>query len=241
MSTLLLRFGAPLQSWGSSSLYDRRESDAMPTKSGVIGLLAAALGRRRNESLEDLNALRFGVRIDLRGERINDFQITHMGEKLNANISNRVYLSDALFLIGLGSEDESFLAEIDQAVNHPAFPLFLGRRSCPPSMPFNLGIRDCELYDALYKEPWMVPGWRREELFRFEKEVRLRIIMDAEDGVTKKDLPVSFSPYKRQYRYRYVKEMPAKVIQKPLPVDAEQKKDAARSVYMEHDPMKELR
>ena len=42
--TLLLRLGAPLQSWGSESMYDRRETDMMPTKSGVIGMLAAALG-----------------------------------------------------------------------------------------------------------------------------------------------------------------------------------------------------
>ena len=52
--TLLLRLSAPLQSWGSGSVYDNRETDDMPTKSGVTGILAAALGRKRGESLEDL-------------------------------------------------------------------------------------------------------------------------------------------------------------------------------------------
>ena len=60
--TLLLRLSAPLQSWGSESVYDNRETDDMPTKSGVIGMLAAALGRKRSDSLEDLVKLKFGVR-----------------------------------------------------------------------------------------------------------------------------------------------------------------------------------
>ena len=63
--TLLLRLSAPLQSWGSESVYDNRETDYMPTKSGVTGMLAAALGRKRGEPLDDLSRLRFGVRVDL--------------------------------------------------------------------------------------------------------------------------------------------------------------------------------
>ena len=93
--TWLLRLSAPLQSWGSESVYDNRETDYMPTKSGVIGMIAAALGRKRDAMLDDLANLRFGVRIDCQGVRLHDFQITQMGEKLNANLSNRVYLSDA--------------------------------------------------------------------------------------------------------------------------------------------------
>lgn len=65
-----------MQSWGSESMYDNRETDSMPTKSGVIGIIAAALGMKRNESLEELQSLGFGVRIDLQGIKLNDFQIT---------------------------------------------------------------------------------------------------------------------------------------------------------------------
>ena len=229
MSTLLLRLGAPLQSWGSSSVYDRRETDDMPTKSGVIGLLAAAFGRKRGEPLDDLNDLKFGVRVDIPGIRMNDFQITDMGEKLNKNISNRVYLSDALFLVGLSTENESFLEEVNQAIQNPKFPLFLGRRSCPPTMPLNLGIREADLYEALCNEPWLAPEWRRKTLFRNMEEIQLRIVMDAAEdhGAIKKDVPVSFSPYKREYRYRYIREMKAKTIKK-------------ESAEVEHDPMKEL-
>ena len=67
MSTLLLRLAAPIQSWGIDK-FERRGTERIPTKSGVIGLVAAALGRRRNDQIEDLNALRFGVRIDKEGK-----------------------------------------------------------------------------------------------------------------------------------------------------------------------------
>lgn len=231
MATLLLRLGGPLQSWGSSSVYDQRDTDDMPTKSAVIGLLAGALGRKRDESVEDLAALNFGVRVDLPGSRLKDFQVTNMGEKLNANLSNRVYLTDAVFLVGLESDDEEFLSEIDHAVNNPEYPLFMGRRSCPPTLPLNLGIRPGELYETLLEEPWLVPEWRQKELFGFREEIRLRIVTDSmeDHGAFKRDVPISFSPFKREYRYRYLKEMAPKTVKKE------------EILYgTEHDPMKEL-
>ena len=75
MGTLLMRLAAPLQSWGAEAKFDWRKTNREPTKSGVIGLLAAALGRRRDDSLEDLNRLRFGVRVDQEGELLHDFHM----------------------------------------------------------------------------------------------------------------------------------------------------------------------
>ena len=64
MGTLLLRLAAPMHSWGNDSRCEVRRTGKEPTKSGVIGLLAAALGRNRADSLDDLCSLRFGVRVD---------------------------------------------------------------------------------------------------------------------------------------------------------------------------------
>ena len=220
-----------MQSWGSESMYDNRETDSMPTKSGVIGIIAAALGMKRNESLEELQSLGFGVRIDLQGIKLNDFQITEMGGKLNSNLSNRAYLSDAIFLAGLESADVEFLKKIEDALKHPKYSVFLGRRSCPPTQPLVLGIRNSELYPSLLDENWLVPEWRQESLFRYTDNLYLRIIMDSIQGSSvKKDVPLSFSPFKREYGYRYVKEMPGKVVTKE-----------SFSVPTEHDPMLELR
>lgn len=229
--TLLLRLSAPLQSWGSESMYDNRETDSMPTKSGVIGMLAAALGIKRDGNLDDLRKLRFGVRIDLPGIKLNDFQITQMGEKFNSNLSKRIYLSDAIFLVGVGSTDIEYLEKIERALKHPQYAIFLGRRSCPPTQPLVLGIRNMEIYQSLLDENWLVPAWRQKSLFRYSNNLYLRIVMDGAQGnAIKKDKPISFSPFKREYGYRYLKEMPGKVVTKELV-----------PISTEHDPMSEWR
>ena len=75
MATLLLRLAAPLQSWGADSKFEIRKTDREPTKSGVVGLLAAALGLRRDEAdaLQELGQLRFAVRVDREGSLLVDF------------------------------------------------------------------------------------------------------------------------------------------------------------------------
>lgn len=67
MPTLLLRLTGPMQSWGTTSRFDQRDTGKEPSKSGVIGLLAAAFGIDRNEWSADLQALTLlamGVRHD---------------------------------------------------------------------------------------------------------------------------------------------------------------------------------
>ena len=81
MSTLLLRLAAPLQAWGINSKFDIRKTEREPSKSGVVGLLAAALGRRRDESLDDLTALTFGIRSDKEGELLKDFHMVLKDKK----------------------------------------------------------------------------------------------------------------------------------------------------------------
>ena len=128
MSTLLLRLAAPLQAWGINSKFDIRKTEREPSKSGVVGLLAAALGRRRDESLDDLTALTFGIRSDKEGELLKDFHMV-LKDKKTSYVTTRYYLADAIFLVGLESQDETFLKTLDQALQAPVFPLFLGRRS----------------------------------------------------------------------------------------------------------------
>ncbi len=79
MTVLLLKLAGPLQSWGSESRFTERGTRHEPTKSGAIGLFAAALGRRRTDSVDDLASLEFGVRIDQPGSFEGDFQTEHRG------------------------------------------------------------------------------------------------------------------------------------------------------------------
>lgn len=102
MSVLLLRLAGPLQSWGSSSRFARRGTEIAPTKSGVIGLLAAAKGIRRTEPLTELLGLEFGVRLDQPGQILRDFQTARsLDGRHSYPLTYRFYLSDAAFLAGV--------------------------------------------------------------------------------------------------------------------------------------------
>jgi CRISPR system Cascade subunit CasD len=194
MSTLLLRFAAPLQSWGADSKFERRATGREPTKSGVIGMLAAALGRSRNESVDDLANLKFGVRIDKPGHIMRDF---HTAKSVKQTyVTHRYYLADAIFLVGLEGNSE-FMQKLEEAVLSPFFPVFLGRRSCPPTGKLSLGIRHTTLEDALRKEPLLAKHTSGEPII---------LVFDTDEiGYHRqRDLPISFNPQHRKFAYRYL-------------------------------------
>lgn len=203
MSTLLLRFAGPLQAWGADSRFDVRRTNREPTKSGVIGLIASALGLRRDAPLDELNRLYFGVRVDREGVLLRDLH-TVRKDKNTSYMTTRYYLSDAVFLIGLHSDDEALMQRLEHAVRNPAHPLFLGRRSCPPEGRVCLGLRQMPLEEALKSEPSLIPPKPSKP----GEPQRARIVLDDPHGTARlNDLPVSFSPYNRQYAYRAAREM----------------------------------
>ena len=203
MSTLLLRFAGPLQAWGADSRFDVRRTNREPTKSGVIGLIASALGLRRDAPLDELNRLRFGVRVDREGVLLRDLH-TVRKDKNTSYMTTRYYLSDAVFLVGLHSDDEALMQRLEHAVRNPAHPLFLGRRSCPPEGRVCLGLRQMPLEEALKSEPSLIPPKPSKP----GEPQRVRIVLDDPRGTARlNDLPVSFSPYNRQYAYRAAREM----------------------------------
>ena len=73
MSVLLMRLSGPMQAWGVQSRFGVRDTTREPSKSGVVGLLAAALGRPRYAAIDDLAALRMGVRVDREGTLLRDY------------------------------------------------------------------------------------------------------------------------------------------------------------------------
>lgn len=203
MSTLLLRFAGPLQAWGADSRFDVRRTNREPTKSGAIGLIASALGLRRDAPLDELNRLYFGVRVDREGVLLRDLH-TVRKDKNTSYMTTRYYLSDAVFLIGLHSDDEALMQRLEHAVRNPAHPLFLGRRSCPPEGRVCLGLRQIPLEEALKSEPSLIPPKPSKP----GEPQRARIVLDDPHGTARlNDLPVSFSPYNRQYAYRAAREM----------------------------------
>jgi CRISPR system Cascade subunit CasD len=138
-ATLLIPLVGPLQAWGVDARFDLRPSGSEPSKSGVLGLCCAALGRDRSESIDDLSALLFGVRVDQEGRLSRDFQTANnvigaSDSKLRTVVSNRWYLANAAYLAGLEGP-ELLLHTIHAALQRPHWALVLGRKSCPPSVP----------------------------------------------------------------------------------------------------------
>lgn len=243
MSVLLLKLAGPLQSWGADSRFTERKTRHEPTKSGVIGLLAAALGRRRTEPVDDLASLCFGVRIDQPGYYECDFQTEHtrVWDKPSARwafkeglpLSHRYYLSDAVFVAALEG-DEAILHWCAESLVCPAFPLFLGRRACSPSTKVLLGLEEgVNLLDALRNTPWQASE-RYQFRHRRDSVITLEILYDqglgqADGGETVRDVPLSFSQAKREYSWRLVSH-DSVTVQNPL----------YRSGVPEHDPWSAL-
>ena len=152
-SVLVLRLAGPMQSWGVSSQFVHRATETFPTKSGLVGLLAAAQGRRRCDPIEDLAELRFAARIEQQGQILRDFHTSRRQKCITENkertlLSERFYCTDAVFLGFVEGPDE-LVDVLAQAVVRPVFPLYLGRRSCPPTLPLRLAVREGSAWDAV--------------------------------------------------------------------------------------------
>lgn len=81
MSTVVIRLAAPMQSWGHQPRGSKiRPTNDHPTKSGVVGVIANALGRNRSDDITDLAALRFAVRADRLGYLETDFHTAGSGD-----------------------------------------------------------------------------------------------------------------------------------------------------------------
>ncbi|WP_338760333.1 type I-E CRISPR-associated protein Cas5/CasD [Nocardia vulneris] len=231
---LVLRLAGPLQSWGSQSRYNRRDTAAEPTKSGIIGLLAAATSRARGADITDLVALRLGVRTDEPGTLLRDFHTVsdYRGQPLPAagvnahgaqrrasvgdgakkyHVTSRFYLQDAVFVAALGGEPE-LLDTLWHALRLPGYPLALGRRSCPPTLPLHLAAPDGPLWtgtpeSVLARVPWQPRNTRHWTPERPASAYRtLPVVLDDPDGTEiRGDLPVSFASRERRFQARPVR------------------------------------
>lgn len=227
-ATLLLRLAGPMQSWGTQSRFSVRDTGHEPSKSGVIGIICAALGRERHEPVDDLARLRMGVRVDREGTMKSDYQTAggwHRREDAGYGVPNpagsghrpvlstRYYLADAVFLVGLEGE-RTMLEKVDAALERPVWQLFLGRKAFVPGAPIRLpaggdwgpGLRDDTLDDALTSYPWL-GYWPEPRHVRHVPE-HLRVVIESasttDDGLreVRMDVPLSFA--ERRFASRIV-------------------------------------
>ena len=228
-AVLALRLAAPLQSWGGEGRFNRRDTRPQPTKSGVTGLLAAAAGRAREQDITDLLALRLAVRVDQPGTLLRDYHtvsdyrdVPLLSTKVNAkgqqqpagkstHITERFYLQDAVFVATITGPAE-MIDLLAQAVQNPAFPLALGRRSCPPTGRLVLDVYHGTTVDQVLDTiAWQAADSTKLRRLRRDgasaaATVSLPITVEDPDGADQAvDVPSSFSLRARVFTARRVR------------------------------------
>jgi CRISPR system Cascade subunit CasD len=191
---LVLRLKGPMQSWGLRAKFDNRTTETMPTKSGIIGLVAAALGLDRSDSsgLAEISKLKLMTICVQEGTVMTDFHTvgaghtdpekclrTVDGKGSIPRITRRQYLCDYEFLAVLDGA-AGVIDRCSAAVRDSVYTLGLGRKCCFPSMPIHVGVCQDkkELVTCLQANKW-------KEGQRVSCEV-------DKGGQLEQDVPVSF-------------------------------------------------
>ncbi len=211
MKVLTIRLTAPLQSYGDIATFNYRTTGLHPSKSAMIGMIAAALGYRRDDCrIKKLNQLKYAVRVDQPGTVLRDFQTVEWKwkHKSGTKLTYRDYLQDAVFMVAVGSDDSDLMSRISYSLKHPRFSLFLGRRSNPVA-----GVLETDLSDSvspletLRDKAWQASRWYQRRNSSKE-DVRVEVFYDSSLSDTNKyvkvvkDEVISFDSKSREYQSR---------------------------------------
>ncbi len=162
---LIFRLYGPMASWGDIAVGSYRPTFDHPSKSSIFGLLAAALGIRRDEEekqLELASGYNYGVLINSAGIMLRDYhtsqvpsagagrnkktfftrkdELAVLRDELNTILSTRDYYCDALYTVILSSRKDTppySLERLARAIKEPSFSMYLGRKSCPIALPLD--------------------------------------------------------------------------------------------------------
>ena len=166
MDYLVMRLYAPISSWGTLAVGEDRPTVNYPTRSAVLGLLGAALGIKRSESkkLRDLgNSIGIASKTYSEGTILRDYHTIQtptagkgikfftrkqelQSAKVETILSSRDYREDGLWVVAIwlkpNAENNDLeykfdLEQLQQALKYPKFTLYLGRKSCPLSLPLS--------------------------------------------------------------------------------------------------------
>ena len=208
---LAMRLESPLQSWGASSQFNRRLTDLLPTRSAVSGMLCAALGLERGSEAEERFLARcnrlhmLAVALPRQSQnrtlvvrRLEDYHTVQNTRKAggglkDCHITKRQYLLDAAFRVFLSGERDT-LTEAAAALQDPVWGLWLGRKTCIPSVPVFAGLYDDEA-EALQ-------ACLSDELAHYVSARDSPSFAEGNDSVP--DMPLSFNSSDRRFALRRI-------------------------------------
>ncbi|MFE0463867.1 type I-E CRISPR-associated protein Cas5/CasD [Kitasatospora sp. NPDC058965] len=226
MTGFLLRLAGPMQSWGERSPFNaQRDSAPFPTRSGLIGMFAAAEGLPRGADLGCYRQLEFTVRIDRPGVELVDYHTAGGGRpkhltaatsagdhKGEAVVTRRTYLADAVFVVAV-SGPEPDITRIAAALQRPYWAPYLGRRSCVPDEPLLLRAHVEDPVDELRRRvPLSVNKPRHRRGQPVPETMPVDFLWESRQGqptpgeviVSINDNPNSFAQHGRGYSKRQI-------------------------------------
>ncbi|GAA1748929.1 type I-E CRISPR-associated protein Cas5/CasD [Streptomonospora arabica] len=232
MSGFLLRLAGPLQSWGEHSAYGVRDTLAFPSRSGLIGMFAAAQGLVRGADLSRYAPLRLTVRIDRRGTHMVDYHTVggrvpahrtvptaegkRKGVEVATIVTERSYLAGAVFTVAVEAPAD-LAADITAALRRPCWQPYLGRRSHVPDPPLLLRASVADpVAELRARVPLPVPEWLRSDP---PDSITVDFVHEGEPGPAAafdtrrarhvvNDIPRTFDAQRRSYAARAVTVMP---------------------------------
>jgi CRISPR system Cascade subunit CasD len=176
MRYLVFQLYGPLAAWGEPAVGEARHSATHPGRSALLGLLAAALGLRRDDQSAQMQlaeSVRFGVKTLAMGTALKDYHTTQVppqerkishyytrkdelgSSKLGTILSSREYRQDGLWLAAAwpaGAESGFGLEQLAEKLAKPMFQLYLGRKSCPLALPLNPRLIEAESLRGAFAE-----------------------------------------------------------------------------------------
>jgi len=173
--TLVVRYAAPLMSFGGTGRFNVRPTELDPTPAAIQGMLAAAAGIPRRVLLPEWIAdLELTIRIERAGRPIKDFHTVnppdlrayrHLsdkdrnkirtvtladgGRRIDPVVTERWYLTDAAFTLFIHDPER----RAEQALLEPVWAYYAGRKGCPLTEPIVIGRTNQGTVDALEAIP----------------------------------------------------------------------------------------
>lgn len=167
----------PMAAWGEVAVGQERPATPQPSRSALLGLLAAALGLQRDDPAQAELASGYGtaVCVEAAGSPLRDYHTVQVagsvalkrhpahtrreevlagGGELNTILSSREYSCDSFCRVAIWARNGAHwpLAALREALERPVFPLYLGRKSCPLALPLQAQVHTAESMAAAFAQ-----------------------------------------------------------------------------------------